>query len=77
MTGPEHYTAAERLAVDAQSIEAAGHASDNPAIRNALDRQHARIAARGQLHATLALAAATAKAFDPDVDFETWREVTE
>ena len=59
MTGPEHFTAAARLAADAQSVEAAIHASQDTAQRAALDRQHARITARAQVHATLALTAAT------------------
>lgn len=48
MTGPEHYKEAERLARMAASYD--GQPSDH----------HIQAAQRGQLHATLALAAATA-----------------
>jgi hypothetical protein len=73
MTGPEHYTAAERLAVDAQSIQSAIHAEDDLAVRAALASQHTRITARGQLHATLALAAATVRQRTPTTG--SWDEV--
>jgi hypothetical protein len=71
VTGPEHFTAAARLAADAQSVEAALHASQDDEQRAALDRQHARITARGQIHAALALAAATVDLDDGDI----WAEV--
>jgi hypothetical protein len=71
MTGPEHFTAAARLAADAQALEAAIHAADDRGVRDALDRQHGRVTARGQIHAALALAAATVDLDDGDI----WAEV--
>ena len=47
MTGPEHYVIAEALLADAVSAEGAD------------DAVRARLIARAQVHATLALAAAT------------------
>jgi len=75
VTGPEHYTAATRLAYDAQSVETAIHASQDDEQRAALHFQHLRISARAQVHATLALAAAAADALVPSVCFRPWEEV--
>jgi hypothetical protein len=71
VTGSEHFTAAARLAADAQSIEAAIHAEDDRGVRDALERQHARITARGQVHATLAVAAAAA---DGGWNADAWKQ---
>ena len=61
MTGPEHYTQAEAL------LEEASDPADH-----GVSALHAHIA-RAQVHATLALAAATA---DPYSKETAWAEVT-
>jgi hypothetical protein len=60
VTGPGHYQRAERLAADAQSVDAAIFASRDDEVRTAMHFQAGRITALAQVHATLALAAATA-----------------
>jgi hypothetical protein len=66
VTGPEHYVAAENLLAKAGSPDASGE-----------DERHAVAAA--QVHATLALAAATAlndsDSGQPFDDHQAWREV--
>jgi hypothetical protein len=64
VTGPEHYVAAEGLLVRAGSPEASG------------DQERHAVAA-AQVHATLALAAATAlnESGLPFDDHQAWREV--
>jgi hypothetical protein len=57
MTGPEHYIAAEEL------LEDAGHARE--------EDDAARVLGRAQVHATLALAAATAVG-TRDIDNRAW-----
>ena len=66
MTGPEHYAEAERLLEISSSTSAHGF-PDNP--------QHLPMLAAAQIHATLALAAATALPEDYQ-DSGTWRDVT-
>lgn len=70
MTGPEHYRAAERLA-DRANHFTYGDGND-PVVGAAL-------AAEGQVHATLALAAATALMAVTEeaslADYDAWREV--
>jgi molybdenum cofactor biosynthesis enzyme MoaA len=75
VTGPEHHERAERLAAAAQSVEAALFAEYDDETRAAMHCQSLRLTALGQLHATLALTAATAEAFVPSVRFEPWQEV--
>src|SRR5688572_4163851 len=65
MTGPGHYLAAERL-IETASRELAERPPDRERVVDAL--------AAAQVHATLALAAATAMA-DPTADFEAWDRV--
>jgi hypothetical protein len=72
MTGPEHYSEAERLLTEAAAIEVS---DDDPASLPYV--------ARAQVHATLALAAATAlnptgEDFVPDrnwTEFSAWARV--
>ena len=62
MTGPEHYREAERLLSEASFT---GGVTEQPVTRDGLPRTpgaHAALIARAQVHATLALAAATAEA---------------
>lgn len=69
MTGPEHYREAERLLAESQTItrpHEEGHCEADRSI------------AEAQVHATLALAAATALSATktgamPGLDFEDWR----
>lgn len=68
MTGPEHYTEAERLLVGAQNV------LDVAPIDGLTRRECAELA---QVHATLALAAATALAASaaghmPLADYNSW-----
>jgi molybdenum cofactor biosynthesis enzyme MoaA len=72
VTGPEHHKRAERLAADAQSVEAALFAEHDDETRAAMHCQSLRLTALGQLHATLAL---TASNVDPFADEAAWREV--
>jgi hypothetical protein len=66
MTGPEHYLDAEDGISTASQLFSEG---------NSEDAQFA--ITRAQVHATLALAAATAEAFTPiDRSVQMWREVT-
>ena len=62
MTGPDHYHRAERLAMDGLAVVAAIHATQDETRRDALGKQAMGIWAQAQVHATLALAAATAPA---------------
>ena len=61
MSGPEHYQEAERILAEIEGT---------PALSNEIE---ALFAFRAQVHATLALAAATA--IDPDMQRAEWREV--
>ena len=62
MTGPEHYSEAERLVEMGELDDYPGEAE-----------RYLRDIARAQVHATLALAAATADPFDRQRE---WTEVT-
>jgi len=68
VTGPEHYTEAERLLDHAENEARGGH-----------DHSEAMALANAQVHATLALAAATAL-YDGDLDrgadieYQAWRK---
>lgn len=64
-SGPEHYRAAERLADQANHFTYGDGADPTTG---------AALAAEAQVHATLALAAATAL---PDVGRREWREVAD
>jgi hypothetical protein len=64
MTGPEHYREAE------SDRDAAARASDRGQEEDAMFWLGS-----AQVHATLALAAATAEAFVPSIHFEPWTEV--
>ncbi|MFE2353418.1 hypothetical protein [Streptomyces parvulus] len=69
MTGPEHYREAERLLELASSSKETTYEGDNP--------EADRDIAAAQVHATLALAAATAMSSTEQggmarVDFEAW-----
>jgi hypothetical protein len=72
VTGPEHYAAADR---ELERIE--GDLGDDEPLRDPAYR--AEIIARAQVHATLALAAATAANIRrngaADVDIRDWNEV--
>jgi len=70
VTGPAHYRRAEQLAADAQSVEAAIHATPDDEMRAAMHSQAVRLSTLAQVHATLALTAATV---DPWGDG--WQEV--
>jgi hypothetical protein len=59
-TGPEHYRRAERLVQDGVGVVSAIHATQDEDRRDALGKQAMGIWAQAQVHATLALAAATA-----------------
>ena len=70
MTGPEHYRIAQDLALACSKPDAM-----NPTVR--ILREHASpdVIALAQVHATLAMAAASATAwFDSGLD-EAWRQV--
>jgi hypothetical protein len=77
MTGPEHYRAAERLLSDASFTSITG----TPVTREGRPvepRIHATLIDLAQVHATLALAAATAMGSTrtgamPAADYEDWR----
>jgi len=60
MTGPEHYAAAETLLASARSAP--------------VEEDAKRWLARAQVHATLALAAATAVGTAADADSQAWAE---
>ena len=66
MTGPEHYLEAERLEAEGRQVVAAikairrGQTADWREQRDDRGKQAAGIWAQAQVHATLALAAATA-----------------
>lgn len=82
MTGPEHYKAAERalVAADELTAQVLQHAQANGITAvdmAAMATAGANFIAVGQVHATLAFAAATALAHDrmmPDRDGEQWRQ---
>jgi hypothetical protein len=66
MTGPEHFRAAEA---------ALRFVNDEPP--SSRDWHGAQLALQlAQVHATLALTAATAQAFVPSIHFQAWQEVT-
>ncbi|MFD4195941.1 hypothetical protein [Amycolatopsis thermoflava] len=71
MTGPEHYREAERL------LEMASVSTAQDAYREVpLDRPPSPFVEAAQVHATLALAAATAMGGDLDVpEWTAWRRV--
>lgn len=81
MTGPDHYREAERLAERAgelfsEFVDAHDEDGDTPDV-NLIRRQVEHCREMGVLHATLALAAATAinaSADPPPLDWEAWRE---
>ena len=56
MTGPEHYREAERLITEARKYGSSFHAGSDPSVR--------RDTAEAQVHAMLALAAATGATSD-------------
>jgi hypothetical protein len=58
VNGPEHYREAERLLVQAAAVPAAASARGDSLVT--AQTGHAMLAAEAQVHATLALAAATA-----------------
>lgn len=66
MTGPEHYRAAERIL--------AGVKTPDGAI--VVDPGTAEVIAAAQVHATLALAAATVDRSGVEFDSDAWSEVT-
>lgn len=76
MTGPEHFREAERLAVEARHVSPSFHGSP-PYDEHVTGTQHAsELTALAQVHATLALAAATAMDFlylHPDTT-QAWAE---
>lgn len=78
MTGPEHYQAAERLAHAARGT-VYGEPVNHPDGTPIMDPEAGVYAAVGQVHATLALAAATALGRDPQhaprVDRLAWQRV--
>lgn len=81
MTGPEHYAAAEQLLADGRAVVSAIRATppDQPERRDGLGKQAMGIWAQSQVHATLALAAATAFMTGDQpalADHDAWREVT-
>jgi hypothetical protein len=63
VTGPEHYQQAENLIANVTDREVTAQVATS-------------YAAVAQVHATLALAAATAEAFVPSIHYQPWREVT-
>ena len=79
MTGPEHYREAERLAEQADEWLDADHGwKASMSTSERLERRAADLAA-AQVHATLALAAATALSTVTDeapmAEFDAWSEV--
>ena len=71
MTGPEHYREAERL-----TMEVTKPGAMLPQNRVLEHGEHGDVLALAQVHATLALAAATAEASVPSMHFEPWKLVT-
>ena len=72
MTGPEHYAEAERLLADAVVDITVGQSDGN-------HREHDEQVARAQVHATLALAAATVTGRPSTADRavrDAWERVT-
>ena len=68
MTGPDHYREAERLEAEGRSVVSAIRAAGDEVRRDALGKKAIGIWAQAQVHATLALAAATAPCDEPGWD---------